>query len=386
MKKLLILVPCISYGGLENVAISTAEALRHQYDITLLYFYKNGEEIPTDIPKICLDIPYSLHLTGQIKVMLARHFAICRYKRQLRPDICLAVGKVASISNILSRGRGRCIASLHGYTDVPQSKPIALVAKLLFSLADKTICVSKALAEEFILATGIRRDKIVTCANPFDVPALIAKSNQTQGIPLLTGSPKLFAFGRMVAGKNFEMALEAVQLLKDDYPTLCLSLAGDGEHLPALKEMAQSLGIAQQVAFLGMLPNPFAALRQADLLLNPSWNEGFGNTVVESFLCGVPVIATDCKVGPRENISPSSDPMQIATEVEFAEFGVLLPPSYPSDTPAQRSEKARVLADATRALLENEALRAEYAQKGKARMAQYALPHYIAQLTDILEN
>lgn len=386
MKKLFILVPCISYGGLENVAITTAHALREQYDITLIYFYASETEIPTDTRKICLNIPYSLHLTGQIKVMVSRHFALRRLKKQLRPDICLAVGKVASISNILSRSKERCIASLHGYTDVPRNKPVALATRFLFHFADKTICVSRALAEEFIISTGIIRHKIVACANPFDLPDLIEKAAETEGIPTLTGNPKLFAFGRMVAGKNFELALEGTALLKQDYPDICLSLAGDGDHLPALQEYARQLDITQNVAFLGMQANPFASLRQTDLMLNPSWNEGFGNTVVESFLCGVPVIATDCKVGPRENIAPNSDCMQIATTVEFAEYGVLLPPSYPTDTPIQRSEKAKILADAARTLLADDALRANYAAKGKARMEQYSLPHYVAALTDILEN
>ncbi len=386
MKKLLILVPCISFGGLENVAITTAEALRDRYDVTLLYFYRSAEEIETDIPKVCIDVPYSLNLLGQITVMLKRHLALCRYKKAHKVDVCLAVGKVASISNILSKGRARCIASIHGYTDIPRSKPIALAHKFLFGRADKTICVSKALAEEWIAATGMPRNKVAACANPFDLPALVAKSNDLAHAPRLEGSPKLFAFGRLVAGKNFELAIEAVSLLKEEYPTLCLSIAGDGEHLPTLQQLAADLGVSEQVRFLGMLANPFAALRQADLLLNPSWNEGFGNTIVESFLCGVPVIATDCKVGPRENIAPSSDLMKIATEVEYAEYGVLLPPSYESDTPTQRSAKAAVLASATRTLLQDEAMRTAYAEKGKARMEIYALPHYIAQLTDILED
>ncbi len=386
MKKLLILVPCISYGGLENVAISTAEALRNYYDVTILYFYASEKEISTDIPKVCLNVPYSLNLFGQVKVMLKRHFLISGYKKEHKPDICMAVGKVASISNILAKGKARCIASIHGYTDVPHSKPSALIHRLLFARADNTICVSKALAEEFISATGIAPNKVTACANPFNVPELIAKSNETANIPVIEGNPKLFAFGRLVEGKNFELALEAVHLLKQDYPNIHLSIGGDGEHLPVLQEMAQTLEIADNVTFLGMLPNPFAALKQADLLLNPSWNEGFGNTIVESFLCGVPVIATDCKVGPRENIAPSSDLMKIATETEFAEFGVLVPPSYPSDTPTQRSAKAVVLANATRALLQDEVLCNTYATRGMQRMELYALPHYIAQLTKILEG
>lgn len=390
MKKLLILVPCISYGGLETVAITTAEALRGTYDVTLVYFYRSAVEIPTTVDKICLDVPYALNLAGQIKVLLTRHVALRRIKKSLRPDACLAVGKVASISNILSRTRAeRCLASIHGFTDVPRGKAIALAHRVLFGCADKTICVSKALAAEFATATALGGDKIVACHNPFDLPDLIAKrdaSNTDGNIPQLGGNPKLFAFGRIVAGKNFELAMEAVRLLKADYPDLCLSIAGEGEHLDFLQQYAADLGVAEHVAFLGMQPNPFAVLKQADILLNPSWNEGFGNTVVEGMLCGVPVIATDCKVGPRENLAPSGDYMKIATAVEFAEYGVLLPPSYPNDTPAQRSEKAVVMANATRQLLQNDKLRAEYAEKGLARMAEYALPHYVANITKLLED
>ncbi len=390
MKKLLILVPCISYGGLETVAITTAEALRDTYDVTLVYFYRSEVEIPTDVAKRCLDVPYSLNLTGQIKVMLKRHIALRRIKKSLRPDACLAMGKVASISNILSKTRReRCIASLHGFTDVPHGKVICLAHRLLFGLADKTICVSKALAAEFAAATKLAGDKIVACHNPFDLPDLIAKrdaDNTNGNIPQLDGNPKLFAFGRIVAGKNFELAIEAVSLLKAEYPDLCLSIAGEGEHLAYLQQYAATLDVTENISFLGMQANPFAVLKQADILLNPSWNEGFGNTVVEGMLCGVPVIATDCKVGPRENLAPCGDYMKIATEVEFAAYGVLLPPSYPHDTPAQRSEKAVVMANATRQLLQNETLRAEYTEKGLARMAEYALPHYVANITALLEG
>ncbi len=318
---------------------------------------------------------------------MARHFALRKYKKTHKPDITFAIGKVASISNILSKRRGeRCVASLHGFTSVPTTKLLAFGNKILFGFADAILCGSKGMAAEFIKATGMRSDNIFACANPFDVPTLMEKSNETEGIPTLAGSPKLFAFGRIVEGKNFELAIEATQQLVAEYPNIHLSICGGGEHTPALQDMARSLGIAQHVTFLGILPNPFGALRQADIMLNPSWNEGFCNAVVESFLCGVPVIATDCKVGPRESIAPNSDIMKISAEIEFEEYGVLVPPSYPNDTPTQRTAKAAVMADAIRALLKDDALRAAYAAKGKARMSHYTLPHYVTQVVAMLEG
>jgi glycosyltransferase involved in cell wall biosynthesis len=46
--------------------------------------------------------------------------------------------------------------------------------------------------------------------------------------------------------------------------------------------------------------NPYRWMKNADLFIFSSRSEGFGLVLLEALYCEVPVIATDCEVGPRE--------------------------------------------------------------------------------------
>jgi len=53
---------------------------------------------------------------------------------------------------------------------------------------------------------------------------------------------------------NLPKLIEATKLLKASYPDIRLMLAGDGVSVPAAKELVGSLGLSEQVTFLGRVP------------------------------------------------------------------------------------------------------------------------------------
>lgn len=113
--------------------------------------------------------------------------------------------------------------------------------------------------------------------------------------------PRYIAFvGRLDPAKGVHVLLDAMihlkQLLAD--PPL-LRIAGvehNAEYVTALKAQAESAGLQHLVEFLGPLPADQVAdlMQGAMALMMPAlWFENLPNTIIESFACGTPVIASD---------------------------------------------------------------------------------------------
>lgn len=73
----------------------------------------------------------------------------------------------------------------------------------------------------------------------------------------------------------------------------CLLMIGDGPDLPAVKLVADELGVLDRIKFLGSEQDAAALLPELDLFLLPSEQESFGLAALEAMACGVPVIASN---------------------------------------------------------------------------------------------
>jgi N-acetyl-alpha-D-glucosaminyl L-malate synthase BshA len=69
-------------------------------------------------------------------------------------------------------------------------------------------------------------------------------------------------------------------------------MCGDGPERAGAEELAKSYGVADDVLFVGQVPNIADYLSAADLLLLPSETESFGLACLEAMACETPVIAT----------------------------------------------------------------------------------------------
>jgi glycosyltransferase involved in cell wall biosynthesis len=91
------------------------------------------------------------------------------------------------------------------------------------------------------------------------------------------------------------LILNAFQIVRRSRPEALLLIAGDGEERSRLVRLAQRLGIAESVRFLGMLlPEQLAPyVAAADAGLFASYDEGFSVAMVEQLACGRPIVSTD---------------------------------------------------------------------------------------------
>src|SRR5919112_1762468 len=92
------------------------------------------------------------------------------------------------------------------------------------------------------------------------------------------GPHMIFACRQLFPRKGIRFLLEAAAELKPQFPDLKIVLAGDGFERPELARLATELGIAEDVTFLGWVPNadlpPY--YRAAAVSVIPSLEEGLG--------------------------------------------------------------------------------------------------------------
>jgi glycosyltransferase involved in cell wall biosynthesis len=116
--------------------------------------------------------------------------------------------------------------------------------------------------------------------------------------------------------KRQDLAVHALSLLKSRLNTefknqasklkvqkCVMHFVGDGPDMGQLKEMVSQLGLEDDVVFEGLKDRNwvFDHLRDYDLFLQPSDNEGFGLTVAEACAAKVPVLVSNVD-GPLEVI------------------------------------------------------------------------------------
>jgi glycosyltransferase involved in cell wall biosynthesis len=111
--------------------------------------------------------------------------------------------------------------------------------------------------------------------------------------PVATGpnATDIVCVGELRSVKGIDVLIEALASLKRSGIRVSATFAGDGPDGEKLKAQSQSLGIADQVRFIGHCParNAFAMGR---ILVVPSRAESLPYVVLEAAAAGMPVIAT----------------------------------------------------------------------------------------------
>lgn len=113
-------------------------------------------------------------------------------------------------------------------------------------------------------------------------------------------TPMILHVGRQVAMKGTVYVIRAFARLAQQIPGVKLVIIGDGPLRKRMQSLAQSLGLAERIRFLGALPHQqvMTWMRKAAMLVLPSVrtrtgrNEGLGMVLLEAAATGVPMIGS----------------------------------------------------------------------------------------------
>ena len=201
-------------------------------------------------------------------------------------------------------------------------------------------------------ADGVPERKLLVIHNGIDTDRLhrAAAADLRAELGLPDGALVIGTVGSLIARKGHDLALRA---LARQEAAVHLCIAGDGPDRAALQALADTLGIAPRVHFLGYRPDPAPLYRAADLILLASRGEALPLVLLEAGSFALPVVATDVG-GVREMVSDG-------------ETGLVVPPD---DIPALAAALTRLIGSAGERRRQGEAARARVAQAfSVARMA-----------------
>jgi glycosyltransferase involved in cell wall biosynthesis len=139
--------------------------------------------------------------------------------------------------------------------------------------------------------------------------------------PVRGAALRILCVSRLSARKGIDVLVRAVaQLSPSVREQVRVTVAGDGEEAGALRSLAQELGVADKIDFIGWSSDVPGLLATHDLFVLPSLAEGQPIALLEALSAGLPVIASAVS-GIPEALGDGA-------------YGALVPPSAPGSLAA----------------------------------------------------
>lgn len=204
---------------------------------------------------------------------------------------------------IAGRLSGRpVVATLHGPT-MPIHLPRRwyhrvhhwIYARFLARM-DSIIAISQFMKEFTVEDLRIDADAIQVIHNCSDVdryqaPVDVAGVRASLGLGV--DAPTAILVGELTGRKGTLEFIQAAAVAVEKVPDAHFLLAGRGDLEGAARRLAEDLGVADSVHFLGWRADIPELLRASDLLAVTSLLEGFGRTITEAMSSSLPVVSFD---------------------------------------------------------------------------------------------
>jgi len=238
--------------------------------------------------------------------------ALVRYLRQARPVVLLAdkdrVNRTALLARALARHPARLLLRLGTTVSVNLASRGWLERALqrasirhLYPFADGVLVPSRGVAADLAEFAGLDPNLIHVVPSPVVPERLFDTPPPPPAHPWLADPevPLVLGMGELGPRKDFSTLLRGFARLRVRRPCRLMILGRGGER-ERLLALADSLGIAADVALPGFVAEPYPYLAHAALFAFTSRWEGLGFVLIEALALGTPVVSTDCPSGPRE--------------------------------------------------------------------------------------
>jgi len=284
----------LTVGGAERQILLSAVELGRLGHTVKLIIYHPYVEFQDFIRRYNIDL---VEIKSRGLSRLSRIRALAKYLRENNFDVVHAFKGCAPISGSLAAKWAGIESVFGGFRGIYNE---GIVLRLAHNLADRLltgwIVNSRAVADSMVTVLGIDRAKIFVVHNGISQDTFrsdLSKSAAKRRIGLPEDRLTVTIIARLDPVKNHRLFLRIASMLLRRQSDIMFLIAGDGPLRSDLEDQAKSLGIYDQVLFLGNRSDIPDVLAATDVSVLTSDSEGFPNVLIESMSVGVPVVSTN---------------------------------------------------------------------------------------------
>lgn len=171
---------------------------------------------------------------------------------------------------------------------------------------EKIFMVSREVKEHFLAVYPEYADKAEIFHNLVDQEGIRRRSREAGGFSDGYEGKRLLTVGRLTWQKAYDIAIDAMKLLKDKGCNVRWYILGEGDQRRTLEKKIAALQLKEDFVLLGAAENPCPYYAQADIYVHATRFEGKSIAIQEAQTLGCAVIASDCN-GNREQIENGED-------------------------------------------------------------------------------
>jgi glycosyltransferase involved in cell wall biosynthesis len=140
----------------------------------------------------------------------------------------------------------------------------------------------------------ISREKVIAIPNLLPCEYKIDSSVERKKV--------ILSAGRFEEEKGYDLLIQAVHLVHENLNDWEVHIYGQGSKKEHLDILINQLNLSHIIKLFPPTKELTKVMNEASLFVLPSRFEGFGMVIIEAMASGLPVIAFDCPVGPRNII------------------------------------------------------------------------------------
>ena len=296
--------PIRNFASLERfILLQGRELIRQGHEFELAFdgvanpaALQAAREFAPDVP-IRVDFPIMMDKGFSLK-------ARARYARHLRKEVkrdhfdivhCYFWPSCSVVNRAALKLRGvKCLRTVGTVPRASGKNRLLLWTKaqrirLMLKNMNKVICVSESV-----------RARLLECKVPAEKMIVVHNTTDTQFYFPATHPPAHGFFGltftgRLVAVKEVEVLIQGTaELVRRGMHDVRLNIVGDGDAMPAMQSLVESLNASQHVKFYGRVSDVVRILKEdTNAYVTASRVEGLPCSVLEAMSCGLPVVASD---------------------------------------------------------------------------------------------